>query len=67
MGAVQGNDGASVFIDPLANTLVRSAAGGVLPGILTLQRTADAVRVLQQQAGAELGRRVAIFSGNRAS
>jgi hypothetical protein len=67
MGDVQDNDGASVFIDPVVNTPVRSAAGGVLPGILTLRRMADAVRVLQQQAGEDLGRRVAIFSGNRAS
>ena len=63
MGDVQDDDGASVLIDPVANTLVRSAAGGILPGILILQQMADAVRVLQQWAGEELGRSRRDFLG----
>jgi hypothetical protein len=47
----------SVLINPVANAPVRSAAGGMLPGVLILKRVADAVRILQQQAGDELGRR----------
>lgn len=57
MGDIQNDDSASVLIDPVASTPVRSAAGGVLPGILILQRMADAVSVFQQRAGEELCRR----------
>ena len=69
MGDVQDDDGASVLIDPVANTPVRSAAVRILPDILILQQMADAVRVLQQWAGpvSNSAAAVAIFSGNRAS
>ena len=56
MRDVQDDDGASVLIDLVANTPVRSAAGRILPGILVPQQMADAVRVLQQRASEELGR-----------
>ena len=57
MGDIQDDDGVSVLIDPVANAPARSAAGGILPGILILKRMADAMRILQQRAGEELGRR----------
>ena len=59
MGDVQDDDGTSVFIHPVANAPARSAADGILPGILILQRMADVVR--------NLAAAVATFSGNRAS
>jgi hypothetical protein len=40
---------------PIANTPVRPAAGGIVPGILIPQQMADAVRVLQQRARHEPG------------
>ena len=43
MGDVQDDDGASVFIHPIANASVRSAADGILPGILILQRMATSL------------------------
>ena len=57
MGDIQDDDGVSVLIDPVANAPARSGAGGILPGILILKRMADAMRILQQRAGEELGRR----------
>jgi len=56
MRDVQDDDGASVLIDPVANTPVRPTAGRILPGILIPQQMADAVRVLQQRASDEPGR-----------
>ena len=67
MRDVQDDDGASVLIDPVANTPVRPAAGRILPGILIPQQMADAVRVLQQRPVTNPATAVAIFSGNRAS
>ena len=56
MRDVQDDDGASILIDPVANTPVRPAAGRRLPGILIPQQMADAVRVPRQRASEEPGR-----------
>jgi hypothetical protein len=66
MGDVQHDDGAGVLIDPVANAPVRSAAGGILPGLLILQRMSDAVR-FSSSGPVRNSAAVAISSGNRAS
>ena len=56
MRKIQDDYRLAVLADPVAHSAVKSAPGGMLPGVFVTQPMADTVWVAQQRAGVELRR-----------